>query len=248
MKNNILEIKNLYKSFNNKGNIIDVINNISFNIKKGEIISIVGSSGCGKSTLLSIIAGLEESTKGSINYNFDNNNIGYMLQEPALFSWFNIITNAKLGCLIKGIDNNRYINELLTKYGISEFKYKFPKDLSGGMKQRVALIRTISTKPDLLLLDEPFAALDYQSRLSISKDVFDLIKENNVTAILITHDISEAISMSDKVIVLSKRPCRIKNTYNIKLNNKSNPIENRKDDKFMYYYNLIAKDLDLFET
>lgn len=247
MKNKILSIKNLHKNYTNKKETVNVIDDVSFDIYQGEIISIVGTSGCGKSTLLNIIANLITDYDGHVIYNFNKDNIGYMLQESALFPWYNIKKNAKLGCLIKNMNNDNYIDYLLNKYGLDEFKDKYPKDLSGGMKQRVALIRTISTKPDLLLLDEPFAALDYQSRLSISKDVYELIKDNNITTIIITHDISEAISLSDKVIVLSKRPCRIKKIYDINLNNKINPIKNRKDDKFSFYYELIAKDLDLFE-
>ena len=243
-KNKLIEIKNLYKKYDN--NELNVIDNISFDVYKGEIVSIVGTSGCGKSTLLNIISGLTKKTSGEINYYFNKENIGYMMQEPALFPWFNVKKNAELGCLIKRIDNESYIDKLLERYGLREFENKFPNSLSGGMKQRVSLIRTISTKPDLLLLDEPFAALDYQSRLLISKDVYDLIKENNTTAIIITHDISEAISMSDRVIVLSKRPCKIKTIYDRKLEQKQDPINNRKDKLFLHYYELIGQDLDLF--
>lgn len=245
-KNNVLEIHNLYKSFINKNENIDVINNISFNVRNGEIISIVGTSGCGKSTLLNIISGLIDKTSGSVIKNISDDDIGYMMQEPALFPWLTIKKNATLGCLIKNIRNDDYIDELLKKYDLLKFKNKFPKDISGGMKQRVALIRSIATKPKLLLLDEPFAALDYQSRLSIGYDVFKIIKNNAMSAVIITHDISEAISMSDRVIVLSKRPCKIKNIYDIKMDNSSSPIERRKDKNFSYYFELIGKDLDLF--
>lgn len=245
-KDKILEINNLTKKYINKKSEDEVISNISFDVFEGEIISIVGTSGCGKSTLLNIISGLLDKTSGDIKYFVDKKSIGYMLQEPALFPWLTIEKNANLGSLIKKTKSNDYVDELLNKYDLYKFKNKYPNDLSGGMKQRVALIRTISTKPKLLLLDEPFAALDYQSRLLIGKDVYDLIKENNITTIIITHDISEAISMSDKVIVLSKRPCHIKNIYEINLENNINPIQNRKDKLFPYYYDLIGKDLDIF--
>lgn len=244
----ILEVKDLKKSFTFKKDIVSVIDNISFDLYDGEIISIVGTSGCGKSTLLNIIGGLTSKTDGEINYFFDINNIGYMLQNDSLFPWYTNIQNARLGCLIKRFNNDEYIEKLIKKYGLEDFKNKYPHNISGGMRQRIALIRTISTKPKLLLLDEPFAALDYQSRLKISKDIYELIKENNIATIIITHDIAEAISMSDKVIVLSKRPCVIKNTYTIKLNNNIDPIKNRKDEKFNYYYELICKDLDLFDS
>ena len=245
-KNKILEVKNLCKSFQHNQEKIDVLNNINFDVYDGEIISIVGTSGCGKSTLLNIINGIDKDYTGYIKYNFDEKQIGYMLQEPALFPWLNIKKNASLACDIKNINNYEYIDYLLKRYNLSEFADKFPNSLSGGMKQRVALIRTITSKPKLLLLDEPFAALDYQTRLKISNDVYNLIKENNIPAIIITHDISEAISLSDRVIVLSKRPSSIKKIYNIILKNKMDPIPNRKDEFFTKYYDLIGRDLDIF--
>ena len=248
MKNKVLEIKNLSKSYISNSNDIKVLDNISFDVFKGEILCIVGTSGCGKSTLLNIISGTDNCYDGVIKYNINKDNIGYMFQEPALFPWLNIRKNSSVGCDIKKIDSEDYINKLLDRYGLIDFENKYPNNLSGGMKQRVALIRTISLKPSLLLLDEPFAALDYQTRLSISKDVYNVIKENNTTAIIITHDISEAISMADRVIVLSKRPTHIKNIYDIKLDHKADPVSNRKDSKFALYYELLGKDLDLFET
>ncbi len=247
MKNrNILEVHKLSKTFVGKNEKTNVLDNISFDVNAGEILCIVGTSGCGKSTLLNIISGLDNNYEGNIKYNFDKEKIGYMLQDSALFPWLSIFNNANLACKIKDINNENYINYLLQRYGLNDFKNKYPDKLSGGMKQRVALIRTISFKPELLLLDEPFAALDYQTRLSISKDVYELIKENNITAIIITHDISEAISLADRVIVLSKRPSHIKNMYEIKLDNKKDPISNRSDNRFSYYYELIGKDLDVF--
>ena len=247
MKNNsILRVNKLSKTFNSRKEKTHVLDNVTFNLNEGEILCIVGTSGCGKSTLLNIIAGLDNDYTGDIIYNFDKNMIGYMLQDSALFPWLNIIDNANLACNIKNIDNKEYVNDLINRYELDDFKNKYPDKLSGGMKQRVALIRTIAFKPKLLLLDEPFAALDYQTRLSISKDVYNLIKENNISTIIITHDISEAISLADRVIILSKRPSYIKNIYDIKLNNKSDPISNRSDEKFSYYYELIGKDLDVF--
>ena len=139
---------------------------------------------------------------------------------------------------------NKVIN-LLNKYGLKDFINSYPKNLSGGMRQRVALIRTIANNPDLLLLDEPYSALDYQTRLALSNDLYNIIKQENKTAILITHDIAEAISLADRVIVLSKRPCGVKKIYEIKLEKKTNPIDNRKDTKFNYYYDLIWRDLDV---
>lgn len=245
-KNNILEINGLSKTFDSKKEKVNVLDDINFNIKDGEIVCIVGTSGCGKSTLLNIIGGLDNNYDGNVIYNFDKEKVGYMLQDSALFPWLNIYDNATLACNIKKINNDKYINYLLNRYGLSDFKNKYPDKISGGMKQRVALIRTISYKPKLLLLDEPFAALDYQTRIAISNDIYNLIKENKISTILITHDISEAISMADRIIVMSKRPAHIKSVYDIKLNHKGNPSENRSDEKFSYYYELIRKDLDIF--
>ncbi|MBO4600992.1 MAG: ABC transporter ATP-binding protein [Bacilli bacterium] len=244
MNNKIIEIKNLKKSFNDS----HILDNISFNINKGEIICIIGTSGCGKSTLLNIISGLDDDYEGNIKYYFDKNNIGYMLQEPALFPWLSIKKNALIGANIKKLNKENDISHLLKKYKLEEHNNDYPDKISGGMKQRVALIRTISLNPELLLLDEPFAALDYQTRLNIEKDVYSIIKENNLTAIIITHDLSEAISLADKVIVLSNKPSHIKNIYDINLDDKKDPISNRKDKNFTYYYELLGKDLDLFEN
>ena len=173
--------------------------------------------------------------------------IGYMLQNDCLFPWLNILDNCLLGLKIKGNLNDEnidYVKDLLNTYGLGDFIYKYPSSLSGGMKQRVALIRTLALKPDILLLDEPFSALDYQTRLAVSDDVYNIIKDTGKTVIMITHDIAEAISMSDRVIVLTNRPSRVKNIYNIELDNKSNPINNRKCREFSMYYDMIWKEID----
>ena len=172
-----------------------------------------------------------------------------MLQDDSLFDWLTILDNALLGLEIKGKktkENINYVKNLLKTYDLDSFKDKYPKELSGGMKQRVALIRTLAIHPDILLLDEPFSALDYQTRLAVSDDVYKIIKKEKKTVIMVTHDLAEAISLADKVVVLSKRPCRIKNIYDINLTNKSNPIENRKAKEFSSYYEKIWKDLDVF--
>ena len=170
-----------------------------------------------------------------------------MLQNDSLFPFRNIVDNCMLGLEIskeKTVENEKYVIDLLNTYGLKEFIHSFPENLSGGMRQRCALIRTLACKPDVLLLDEPFSALDYQSRLAVSDDVYKIIKKEKKSAIMVTHDLAEAISMSDRVIVLSDRPSTIKNIYEIKLNNKSTPIENRKDKEFSKYYDLIWKDID----
>lgn len=243
----LLTVNNLSKKFNTINGEIEAIKDISLEVNDGEFIAIVGPSGCGKSTLLSIIAGLEKESSGELLYSIKKPVIGYMLQEDALFEHMKIKDNILLGLKIqkKLTDENiKYTMDLLQKYNLYDFKDKRPSELSGGMKQRVALIRTLAIKPDILFLDEPFSALDFSTRLSVSDDVYRIIKETNVTTIMVTHDIGEAISMADKVIVLSNGPAIVKNVYNIDLDNKDFPTINRKNSKFNYYYDLIWNDLD----
>lgn len=245
MNKNLLEIKDLTKIYHTKNGEIKAIDNISFNLYEKEFLCIVGSSGCGKSTLLNILANLDEKSDGQIKKN-KNLKIGYMLQEDALFPWLTILENATLGLEIKKIktkENVEYVKELLAKYGLKDFINKYPSQLSGGMRQRVALIRTLAIKPDILLLDEPFSALDYVSRLMVSEDVKKIIKAEKKTVIMITHDLAEAISLADRIIVLSKRPSRIKTIYDIKIDG-SSALERRKSNKFSYYYDLLWKELD----
>ena len=243
----LLEINNISKTFNTLNGEINAIKSISFDVNNEDFIAIVGSSGCGKSTLLNIISGLLKKTNGTIKFYKENPIIGYMLQEDALLPYLNILDNATLGLSLKKIktkENIEYTKKLLETYGLKDFIHKYPKELSGGMKQRVALIRTLAIKPDILLLDEPFSALDYQSRLSVSEDVYNIIKKEKKTVIMITHDIAEAISLSDKIIVLSKRPSIVKKIYDIKMENKSTPINNRTCKEFSDYYDKIWRDLD----
>ncbi len=243
--NNILSINNISKIYHTPKEEITAIDNISINIKQGDFVAIVGPSGCGKSTLLSILNKQETATKGNIDYH--NQTIGYMLQEDALFEWLNVLDNCLLGLKIKNqlnTDSKRYVLELLSKYGLKDFIYSYPQSLSGGMRQRVALIRTLAIKPDILLMDEPFSALDFQSRLNISNDVYHILKNEQKTLVIVTHDISEAITLCNKVIVLTKRPASIKNIYKIDFDQNSTPIERRSSEKFSSYYNLIWKDID----
>lgn len=247
MENNILEVKNLNKIYHDKNSETLALDNINFNVKDKEFISIVGPSGCGKSTILGIIANIMNKSSGDIIFNKKDPIIGYMLQQDALFPWKTVYENCILGLEIKKIDtkeNKDRVLKLLNTYGLKEFIDKYPDSLSGGMRQRVALIRTLAIMPDILLLDEPFSALDYQTRLALSDDLYKIIKNENKTAIMVTHDIAEAISMSDRIIVLTKRPGSIKNIYEIKLNNKSTPTENRKDKEFIKYYDMLWKELD----
>ena len=192
----ILEIKGLSKKYQTKSGEVVAIKDVSFDLEDQEFLCIVGSSGCGKSTLLNILAGLDQKSGGIVKIK-DGLKIGYMLQEDALFPWLNILNNACLGLDIQHIktpENVEYVKSLLIKYGLKDFLYKHPRELSGGMRQRVALIRTLAVAPEILLLDEPFSALDYQTRLLVSDNVYRIIKNEGKSAIMVTHDISEAMS------------------------------------------------------
>lgn len=192
--NYILEIRNLKKIYHTRKNETEAIKNFTYNFEEGKFTMIVGPSGCGKSTLLSIIGGLENKTSGKIRKK-ENIKIGYMLQEDALFPWRTILDNCLLGLEInKQLTNEtrERVIKLLTDYGLKDFINSYPHELSGGMRQRVALIRTLATNPDILLLDEPFSALDYQTRLAVSDDVYNIIKKENKTIIMVTHDLAEA--------------------------------------------------------
>lgn len=247
MTNNILTINNLSKTYYTKSGETLAIDNISLNIKENSITAIVGPSGCGKSTLLNIIGGLDNKTKGKITFDKNKNKIGYMFQTDCLFPWLTILDNCLIGLKIQKQltkENIEYVKNLLSNYGLKDFINSYPSSLSGGMKQRVALIRTLATKPDILLLDEPFSALDYQTRLSVSDDVYKIIKKEHKTTIIITHDIAEAVSIADTIIVLTNRPSKIKKIYNIKLTGASSPINNRTCPEFNDYYKTIWENID----
>lgn len=241
----VLEVKNMCKTYQAQNGEIEALKDINFDVKEGEYISIIGPSGCGKSTLLSIIAGLESKTSGEIHV---DGKIGYMLQKDNLLEWRTIYKNVLLGLEIQKSnteENKKYVDELLLKYGLYEFKDKYPTQLSGGMRQRVALIRTLAIRPKVLLLDEAFSALDYQTRLMVTEDIYKILKNENITALMVTHDISEAISMSDRVIVLSHRPASVKKIYDIdfEMENRS-PLTSRENPKFSQYFNLMWKELE----
>lgn len=242
----VLELKNVSKKYQAKNGEVEALKNISFQVNEGEFVSIIGPSGCGKSTLLSIIAGLEPKTSGEITV---TGGLGYMLQKDSLLEWKNIYDNVTFGLEInhqKTKENEEYVKDLLKKYGLYEFKDKFPNQLSGGMRQRAALIRTLAISPKILLLDEAFSALDYQTRIMVTNDIFQILKNENITALIVTHDISEAISMSNRVVVLTKRPATVKNVHNIEFEMKDrNPINCRESPKFSKYFDTIWKELDV---
>lgn len=248
----ILEVKNINKKYQSKEGEILALKDVSFDVNDGEFISIIGPSGCGKSTLLSIIAGLESKSSGSISLNGkemegSSPSIGYMLQRDCLLEWRSILSNAMFGLEIKGKTSNsdkEYVERLLKKYSLYEFKDKYPSELSGGMRQRAALIRTLAIKPKILLLDEAFSALDYQTRIMVTNDIYSILRKEHITAIIVTHDISEAISMSDRVLVLSERPGTVKRIHNIDFEiDGRNPINCRESPKFSTYFNTLWKEL-----
>ena len=251
--NECLKLKNITKTFQDLNGETLAIADFSYNFKKGNFVSIVGPSGCGKSTLLSIISGLEQQTSGMIfldnsKLSATNPNIGYMLQKDYLLDWRTIYKNILLGLEIRHMlsdETLHHVNELLKKYDLYDFKDKYPSQLSGGMRQRVALIRTLATNPEILLLDEAFSALDYQTRLSVTEDVYKIIKAEGKTTIMVTHDIPESISMSDEVIVLTNRPSKIKSIHQISFDIENRtPLTCRETPLFQKYFDSIWKELN----
>ena len=247
----VLRVQDITESYQAENGEIAALDHISFSMEKGEFISIVGPSGCGKSTLLSIIAGLLPPTSGSVlvggrEVRGVDPHIGYMLQKDNLLEWRTIWRNVLLGLEIR-----RQVNEfttararrLLESYGLWEFREKYPSQLSGGMRQRAALIRTLATSPDILLLDEAFSALDYQTRLSVTDDVYRILRREEITTIMVTHDIPESISMGDRIMILSQRPARIQEMLTVDFGPDRTPLSCREDPRFSYYFNHIWKEL-----
>lgn len=242
----ILKIRDLKKIYHTKKSETLAVSDFSYDVKENEFVSIVGPSGCGKSTILSILAGSLKQSDGSI-IKEDSVTFGYMLQDDCLFEFRTILDNCLLGLEINHTltkENKDYVISLLEKYGLKDFMYSYPKNLSGGMRQRVALIRTLALKPDILLLDEPFSALDYVTRLNVSEDVLQILRMEGKSAIMVTHNLEEALTMSDTIIVLSKRPSHIKNIYVLDFDKDLSAMEKKKTDLFLKYYNLIWKDID----
>lgn len=247
-----MELNKICYSYHSLHGETPVLNNISFGVKEGEFLAIVGPSGCGKSTLLSIIAGLLKPEEGTIVVNNPDGSlhyphIGYMLQRDHLFEWRTVYQNAILGLEINHKltkERLEYVNQLFHDYDLDQFKNKRPSELSGGMKQRAALIRTLAMDPQLLLLDEPFSALDYQTRLMVSADICNLIRAVGKTMIIITHDLSEAISLSDRVIILSNRPATVKKEVEIHLTlDDQTALAARNAPEFPMYFKLLWEEL-----
>lgn len=249
----ILELKNINYSYHTLDGETKALSDISFALTSGEFTAVVGPSGCGKSTLLSLIAGLMKPESGEIFLNGEpltenSSKIGYMLQHDHLFEWRTVYRNVILGLEIRGAltaESKKKAESLLEQYGLLPFAHARPSELSGGMRQRAALIRTLILEPGLLLLDEPFSALDYQTRLAVSDDIGQIIRRSGKTALLVTHDLSEAVSISDRVIILSERPASIARIVPIAFAlEKDTPLNRRNAPEFKNYFNEIWKELN----
>ena len=254
--NPLLEVSHVCYSYHTLSGETQALTDITFSVEEGEFLAVVGPSGCGKSTLLSLLAGLMQPEQGTIHISQSpvsrrQTNIGYMLQKDHLFEWRTVYQNVILGLEIQKrqtAENLAHVEQMLKDYGLAAFKGSRPSELSGGMRQRAALIRTLALNPDLLLLDEPFSALDYQTRLNVCDDVYSIIKKEKKTAILVTHDLSEAISMADRILILSKRPARIRRILDIHFADGSlTPMQRRQAPEFKDYFNEIWKELNTDE-
>lgn len=248
----ILRVENAGLKYQAQNGETTAFSNVSFAVEKGEILSIVGPSGCGKSTLLSVIAGLLPGATGRIFIKGEaisgiSEHIGYMLQRDNLLEWRTIFSNVLFGLEMRHKKTPQAVaraEQLLATYGLAEFKDKYPRQLSGGMRQRVSLIRTLAAGPDILLLDEAFSALDYQTRLAVTEDVYAILKSEQVTTLMVTHDIPESISMGDRVLILSHRPAQVKEIYPIFFAPSRTPLSCRADARFSHYFDHIWKELD----
>lgn len=250
----VLKVSGIGEKYQSQNGEVTALSNINFSVEQGEFMSIVGPSGCGKSTLLSIIAGLLKPTEGTITLNGKpvsgvSPQVGYMLQRDNLLEWRTIQKNILFGLEIQKkltSENIAYAEHLLKTYGLYEFKDKYPSQLSGGMRQRAALIRTLATNPDMLLLDEAFSALDFQTRLAVTDDVYTILKKENKTALMVTHDIPESISMSDRILVLTRRPGTVRNIHTITFDmEQRTPLACRSHIQFNTYFNTIWNELDV---
>ncbi len=247
-----LEAEDLCYSYHTLEGETKALSHISFDVRDGEFFAVVGPSGCGKSTLLSLLCGLIEPEEGRIFIDGKARQdsgavIGYMLQRDHLFEWRSILSNVSLGLEIQNRLDHKAKEELgkmLDIYGLSQFQDAKPGQLSGGMRQRAALIRTLALKPDILLLDEPFSALDYQTRLEVCDDISTIIRTQKKTAILITHDLSEAISVADRILVLSSRPAKVRHVMEISFGPEfDRPLARRNAPEFSAYFNDLWKAL-----
>lgn len=245
----LLEIEHASVIYQAEHSETEAVRDLTLSVCEGEFIALVGPSGCGKTTLLSMIAGLLAPTSGTVKIDgkkvVADGSVGYMLQRDNLFEWRTIENNVLLGLSVQkklNEESRRYASDMLDKYGLGEFKNAFPTQLSGGMRQRAALIRTLAFKPRLLLLDEPFSAVDFQTRMTVCDDVHSIIKRENKTAVLVTHDISEAVSMADRIVVLTKRPATVKAVFDIDIA-ASSPMGRRENPRFSHWFDKVWKEV-----
>lgn len=253
--NQIISVRSAALTYQARNGEVEALPSVSFDMAEGEFVSIVGPSGCGKSTLLGALAGLETLDGGTVELygrpaSGADGRMGFMPQRDQLFEWRSIYDNVMLGLQIRNDRDpahRRNVEGLLKRYGLWEFAAKRPDQLSGGMRQRCALIRTLATQPDILLLDEPFSELDYQTRLAVSGDIWHIIRSEGKTALLVTHDISEAVSMSDRVVVLSRRPATVKAVFDMGELRRMDPLKRRENPAFAHYFDAIWKELELRE-
>ena len=250
MKKPIVQVEHVDLIYQEREQETLAVQDLSFSVDEGEFISIVGPSGCGKTSVLSLLMGLLTPTSGRVLLMGQaagvRQSVGYMLQRDHLLDWRSVEDNVLLGLEVKRLltpERRRHALELLERYGLGAFRRHYPRALSGGMRQKVALIRTLAFDPQLLLLDEPFSALDYQTRLRVADEVYGIIKSEHKTAILVTHDISEAVSLSDRVLVFSDRPAHLKSERSICFNAGDSPLARRNDPRFAGYFNTIWKEL-----
>ena len=241
----VLKFERVEMRYHTKNGETVAVKDLSFSVKQGEFLAVVGPSGCGKTTLLSLAAGLLKPSAGKI----ENGGVtlGYMLQKDELFPWRTIEKNVFLPLEIQRRntpERRQKVLSLAEKYGLKDFLKSFPRELSGGMRQRAALIRTLAAEPDVLLLDEPFSALDYQTRLNVCDDVYRIIKSEKKTAVLITHDISEAVSVADEAIVLSRRPATLVAEYALPFGEET-PLKRRENPAFSLWFERLWKDLNV---
>ncbi|MBP8855598.1 MAG: ABC transporter ATP-binding protein [Oscillospiraceae bacterium] len=247
----VLRVEGVSEKYQAENGEVTALENISFTVNKGELVSIVGPSGCGKSTLLSVLAGLLRPSSGLVLIKGEpvtgvSPHIGYMLQKDNLLEWRTIFANILFGLEIRHAKTDENVARavgLLKTYGLYEFRYKYPAQLSGGMRQRAALIRTLAVNPDILLLDEAFSALDYQTRLTVTDDVYRILKQEQVTTLMVTHDIPESISMGDRILVLSKRPAHVQESMQIDFGATRTPLSCRANPLFSQYFDHIWKEM-----
>ena len=248
----ILKLENVSLTYQSEIGETQAIKDLSFTVNSGEFLAIIGPSGCGKTTILSLLAGLIKPTSGKISLNGKDGkspfkNVGYMLQKDELFPWRTIEKNIFLPLEVKkdkSKENKEFVKSLIEKYGLKDFIKAYPSEISGGMKQRAALIRTLASRPEILLLDEPFSALDYQTKLSVCDDVYSIIKKEKKTAILVTHDISEALSTADRIIVLTKRPAQILSEHKYVQDENLSPLKRRERKGFGEDFDTLWKELN----